>query len=149
MKNTDIINADEPLTIDVPAPLTNSKRRRNAYHCVFAEACMKLPRVAEAIVHVSTAYIRWEGEEHFTRYRVPVSLRDQIVSFDKTGGFDPGEYRLVPIQPSHRAWGKRQGGPNKELSWKDWIDPKRDPPKPKRKRVFIKGIRAPANIASL
>jgi hypothetical protein len=148
MKNTDIINAESPLTIDVPAPLTHSSRRRNAYHCVFAEACMKLPRVAEAIVHVSTAYIRWEGEDHFTRYRVPENLRAEIVSFDKTGSFTSGEYRLIPIQPSHQARGKRQGGSN-PAEWRRWLKEQPDQAKPKRKRAFIKGIRAPANISSL
>lgn len=138
MDRTDIVNAKRPLDIEVPEQLTNSTRRKNAYHCVFAEACNRLPQVAEAIVHLSTAYIRFKGDKHFTRYRVQMRLRDQIVMFDRFGAFDPGQYRLGVLQPSHQAHGKRMGG--KGTGAKGG---------PARKRLFIKGVRAPANIASL
>lgn len=141
MQRTDIINAKEKLTIDVPPKLARSKRRRNAYHCVFAEACNRLPEVAEAIIHLSTAYIRFRGEEHWTRYRVHTRLRDQIVIFDRYGDFEPGEYSLGCIQPSHQASGRRQGTTGTGTRWTE--------ERRKRKRVFVKGVRAPANIATL
>jgi hypothetical protein len=138
MDRTDIVNATKPLTILVPEQLTHSKRRKNSYHCVFAEACHRMPHVEEAIVHLSTAYLRFKGEQVFKRYRVNMRLRDQIVMFDRFGAFDPGEYTLSLIQPSHRASGRRQG-----------TSPTGAKPGQQRKRVFIKGVRAPANIATL
>jgi hypothetical protein len=138
MDRTDIVNATKPLIIEVPEQLTHSRRRKNSYHCVFAEACQKMPQVEEAIVHLSTAYLRFKGEKLFKRYRVLQRLRDQIVMFDRFGVFDPGEYTLTTIQPSHRADGRRQG-----------TSPTGAKPAAQRKRVFIKGVRAPANIATL
>jgi hypothetical protein len=138
MDRTDIVNANKPLIIEVPEQLTHSKRRKNSYHCVFAEACQKIPQVEEAIVHLSTAYLRFKGEKVFKRYRVQTRLRDQIVAFDRFGVFDPGEYTLGCIQPSHRASGRRQGTASTGAK-----------PGAQRKRMFIKGVRAPANIATL
>jgi hypothetical protein len=138
MDRTDIINAKTPLFIDVPEQLTKSTRRKNAYHCVFAEACARVPQVQEAIVHLSTAYIKMKGEKYFRRYRVSTRLRDQIVMFDRFGAFDPGLYSLGVIQPSHQARGRRQGTAGTGARTDQ-----------KRKRVFIKGVRAPANIATL
>jgi hypothetical protein len=140
MYRTEIENATKTLVIDVPSQLPKKGRRKNAYHCAFAEACTLIPTVEEAIIHLSTAYIRFKGHKKFSRYRVSQRLRDQIVIFDRYGDFEPGEYTLSLIQPSHRASGRRQGteGNNREP-----LDPI------KRKRVLVKGVRAPARISSL
>lgn len=137
MYRTEIENANQKLVIEVPEHV--SGRRKNAYHCVFAEACNQLPNVDEAIIHLSTAYIRFKGQKTFTRYRVSLRLRDQIVMYDRFGAFDGGTYTLSVIQPTHRASGKRQGTEQKTFGQ----------PASNRKRVMIKGVRAPAKISSL
>jgi hypothetical protein len=139
MHRNDIVNAEVPLLITVPAQLTKSKRRKNSYHCVFAEACQRLPQVEEAVVHLSTAYLRFKGEDTFRRYRVQTKLRDQIVAFDKYGDFEPGEYRLGVIQASHRADGRRQGSDNS-----DYGHGVR-----RSKRMIIKGVRTRATLSTL
>jgi hypothetical protein len=138
MERTEIVNAKTKIEIDVPTQLTKSTRRKNAYHCVFAEACARMPQVDEAIIHLSTAYLRFKGEKVFRRYRVQTRLRDQIVAFDKFGAFDPGVYTLGVIQPSHQASGERQGTDK----------PAKGGPK-RRGGVKIKGVRERANIATL
>jgi hypothetical protein len=138
MERTEIVNAKAKVEIEVPLQLTKSTRRKNAYHCVFAEACARMPHVDEAIIHLSTAYLRFRGEKVFRRYRVQTRLRDQIVAFDKHGEFEPGIYTLGTIQPSHQARGERQGS-NK---------PSKGGPK-RRGGVKIKGVRERANIATL
>jgi hypothetical protein len=130
MKNTDIVNADEGMEIEVLPETTISNRRKNPYHCVFAEA----------IVHLSTAYVRFKGADKWTRYRVRAPLRKQIVSFDRHGTFDEGMYWLSAIQPSHRAMGKRQGG----ATYK-----KTGEPKWRKTRAYLMDVRAPARISSL
>jgi hypothetical protein len=142
MKRNEIDNATKAMIIDVPEQLTHSSRQRNPNNCVFAKACRNIPDVEEAIVHISTAYLKFKGEETFRRYRVNTRLRDQIVAFDRFGVFDPGEYTISVIQPSHRADGRRQGG-------KKGRTPTRSKESYKRKVVQIKGVRARANIASL
>jgi hypothetical protein len=144
MYRTEIVNADKPLVIEVPKQLPKKGRRKNSYHCAFAEACALKPDVEEAIIHLSTAYIRFKGHKRFRRYRVQQRLRDQIVMFDKYGDFEPGEYTLGIIQPSHQASGSRQGSNTKPVFHE------REPKDPaKRKRVLVKGVRAPAKISSL
>lgn len=141
MYRTEIINATKPLVIEVPDQVVKNKgRRKNSYHCAFAEACNLKPEIDEAIIHLSTAYIRFKGQKLFRRFRVQQRLRDQIVMFDKYGDFEPGEYTLGCIQPSHRAHGKRQGTQGQGRAP---VDPA------KRKRVLVKGVRAPAKISSL
>jgi len=139
MERDNIVNADEKLTIHVTFELTKNIRRKNPYRCVFAEACTKLPEVEEAIVHLSTAYVRFRGEDKWTRFRVQSNLRTQIINFDKSGSFVPGFYTLSTLQPSHRARGKRQG----TFGNGGKTHNKRGP------RAFIKGVRAAARIASL
>jgi hypothetical protein len=139
MHRNDIINAETPLLITVPAQLTKSKRRKNSYHCVFAEACQLIPQVEEAIVHLSTAYLRFKGEDTFRRYRVQTKLRDQIVAFDKYGDFEPGEYRLGVLQASHQANGRRQG--SNKTGYGHGVR--------RSKQMMIKGVRTRANLSTL
>jgi hypothetical protein len=138
MERTEIVNAKTKVEIEVPPQLTKSTRRKNAYHCVFAEACTRSLHVEEAIIHLSTAYLRFKGERVFRRYRVQMRLRDQIISFDRFGVFDPGIYTLGTIQPSHRASGERQGSDKAGKSGQK-----------RRGGVKIKGVRERANIATL
>lgn len=140
MYRTEIVNANTKLVIEVPEQVCKKGRRKNSYHCAFAEACALKPEVEEAIIHLSTAYIRFKGQKKFRRYRVQQRLRDQIVMFDKYGDFEPGEYTLGIIQPSHQARGVRQGTNSTN---RQPLDPM------KRKRVLVKGVRAPAKISSL
>jgi hypothetical protein len=139
MYRSEITNADKPLVIEVPEQEKRG-RRKNSYHCAFAEACNARQDIDEAIIHLGTAYIRFKGKKKFIRYRVGTRLRDQIVMFDKYGDFEPGEYTLSPMR-THSAVGKRQGGEGRG----DVV-----PVNPvKRKRMLVKGVRAPAKIASL
>jgi hypothetical protein len=138
MNRTDIVNADTPIVIEVSEQATKSQRRKNPGHCAFAEACNQMPHVEEAIIHLSTAYLKFKGEKKFRRYRVNTRLRDQIVIFDKYGDFEPGDYTLATISESHKASGKRQGSAGTGLK-----------PGDKRKRVMIEGVRGRANISAL
>jgi hypothetical protein len=143
MYRTEITNAAEPLIIEVPAQVVKNTRRKNSYHCAFAAACKLKPEIDEAIIHLGTAYIRFKGKKKFIRYRVGTRLRDQIVMFDRHGEFDAGEYTLSPMR-SHASVGRRQGSNRKPLL------PEREPTNPvNRKRVLVKGVRAPAKISSL
>jgi hypothetical protein len=139
MKLTDIENADTAITIHVPSNI--SKRTKNPQECAFAKACRKDERIEEAVIHVSTAYIKFVGEEKWKRFRVPAGARHEIIRFDRTAQFAEGDYRLVPIQPSHRATGVRQGTKGKTVKtiWRN----------SKQKPVMLKGVRIKAKISAL
>lgn len=76
--------------------------------CAAARALCRQEHVAEALVHLSRTYLK-RGEVRF-RYETPPALRSEIVSFDRGGGFEPGEYRLIPPRPSFRGGSKRKSG---------------------------------------
>ncbi len=71
--------------------------------CAAARAICRDFGAVEARVHLSRIYIKRKKSSLWERYVTPPNLRTEIVSFDRGGGFDPGEYRLTPVQPSNRA----------------------------------------------
>lgn len=77
--------------------------------CAAARAALRqVPRCSEVRIHLSRSYLR-VGNVWF-RYITPDSLRGEIVTFDRGGKFDAGEYYFNPMSKSHRKrMGKAQG----------------------------------------
>ena len=88
MKREDIENATTSITIHVPRDI--SKRTRNPQECALAEACKKDVRIEEAVIHVSTAYIKFKGEEKWKCFRVP-RARGTRSSASTDGAFTDGD----------------------------------------------------------
>jgi hypothetical protein len=92
--------------------------------CAAARACLHDMKAIAARVHVGRTYVelpakiakqygaktKKERGPVWVRFRTPTALRTEIVSFDRSHNFDPGDYVLPPPQPSHRARGKAYGG---------------------------------------
>jgi hypothetical protein len=119
-----VLDATKPAKITI-TPL--DVRRGNAKDpsaCAAARACMHTLRAAHARVYVGRTFVELPAKTArrygarpeskrgavWVRFRTPTALRTEIVSFDRSKQFDPGEYILPPPQPSHRATGKRYGG---------------------------------------
>lgn len=66
--------------------------------CAAALCCKRELGATEAHVHTSRVYLRFNG--HWQRYLTSAALRSEIVAFDRGGRFEPGEYRLIKMQPS-------------------------------------------------
>lgn len=137
MKREQIENAVKGITIQVPKGI--SYRTKNPNNCAMAKACRLLDNVEDAAIYTSTAYVKFKDNDKWQRYRVPSGARKEIIRFDRTASFRPGEYRLVPIQPSHRATGARIGGVGGRPTGKS----------KRQKPVFLKGVRAKAQISAL
>lgn len=75
-------------------------------HCVAAIACRRELGCTEARIHVGRTYLRFNG--HWERYHTSPNLRSEIIAYDRSGKFIPGEYVLRKMQPA-QATGKRQG----------------------------------------
>lgn len=73
--------------------------------CAAALCCKRELGATEAHVHTSRVYLRFNG--HWQRYLTSAALRSEIVAFDRGGRFEPGEYRLIKMQPSRREDGNR------------------------------------------
>ena len=102
--------------------------------CAAARACLRQLNCSRARVHISTTYL--EVGKVWYRYRTPAALRAEIISFDRGGGFSPGTFELIPIQPSHQARGRRIGGntPAKPFS------------ENRRKKHIVSGVRHNADV---
>lgn len=76
--------------------------------CAAALAAKRLPQVTEARIHIARVLLK-VANKYWLRGRTPGALRTEIVSFDRGGKFEPGEYMVKPLSPSDRASGKQQG----------------------------------------
>lgn len=75
-----------------PKDVKTSEKKSNV-GCAAAVAICREQKVTEARVYLSRTYIRRPG--YWDRYVTPAALRTELVVFDRTGNFDPGEYRLT------------------------------------------------------
>lgn len=101
-------NALRAVTISVKSQDVKRGAVKEPSQCALALAALRdVPNCTRARIHVSTSYL--EVGDKWLRFRTPRAVRDEIISFDRGTGFHEGDYTLIPIQPSHRASGKRQG----------------------------------------
>ena len=67
--------------------------------CAAAKACLRqVPNCSEARVHIARTYLKIG--DHWLRFQTAEALRDQIISFDRSGKFDSGDYYLNPLPKS-------------------------------------------------
>jgi|SRR5580704_3115494 hypothetical protein len=125
----EIEEGTEPLRVEVTKRDSSSAAVRNHDACAMAVACKRQAKADGVIVSIQTSYVI-KGTVA-TRYKVPNAVQREIVSFDRDAGFAPGEYELVPFEPSGRL-GVRQAptGPHKVTG------------KPKQFQHHTAGIRA-------
>lgn len=84
-------DAKDPLSFTVTD--TDAKAvRKDHQKCAVAEACRREYDIDGVIISRSTAYLV-KGRTA-TRYHIPQRVAIEIVSFDRGGGFAPGDYEL-------------------------------------------------------
>lgn len=101
--------------------------------CAAALAAQRLSGISEARVHIGRVFLK-VGKSHWLRGKTPGALRTEIVSFDRGGNFEPGEYVIRPLAASERGRVKPTG---KKLGKRTG---------PKRKMKIIKSIRNNAHV---
>jgi hypothetical protein len=101
----EVIDAKEPIEIEVTKRDSNSAAVKNHKQCAFAVACKRKSHADGVIISIATAYII--KDKTATRYKVPPSVSREIVSFDRQAGFAEGEYRLVPCTKAQRLGAER------------------------------------------
>lgn len=85
-------DAARNIKIEVARRDTNSATVKNHKACAMAVACKRKLEADGVIISVSTAYVI--KDKVATRYKVPPSVAREVVSFDRNGGFEEGEYEL-------------------------------------------------------
>jgi hypothetical protein len=104
-KVTRVTDATKPLEIVVTAQDDKVSRKLDHAGCAMAVACKREFKLDGAIVSRCVAYLV-KGDEA-VRYDVPERATREVISFDRGGGFNPGEYTL---QKPEYGLGERHSG---------------------------------------
>lgn len=101
---TQAFDADKAIEISVSMKDCKDSKKLNPAECALARATRRELKADGAIIGMSTSYII-KGNTA-VRFQTPDAVQREIVSFDRHGDFEPGEYRLVP-----KSKGSRLGAP--------------------------------------
>lgn len=94
-----VVNGTRKVRLHITAADTKASRK-DPKACAAAKAALRqVPNCVAARVHVGRVYLlKKDGNWH--RYQTPEALRTEIVTFDRYGKFQPGDYELIPMPPS-------------------------------------------------
>jgi hypothetical protein len=107
-----VYDATEPLIIEIVKADIHPRDRKNPEKCALAQACKRELHVTEARAYLSRLYIK--HGDHWLRYMLSESVRQEVASFDRGGGFSQGTYRIPAVPLHQRSGGKSQGGSGKK-----------------------------------
>lgn len=99
---TKVVDAVKNEAISVTAADCKYSRKKDPESCAMAKACKR--EFDGAIISTSVAYLI-QGTTA-KRYKVPESVSREIVSFDRSHSFAPGDYRLL-APTKHERLGPR------------------------------------------
>lgn len=98
VKGVRVVDATKPLRLSITDEDCKYGNKKEHHTCAAAVALLRQGEGAEVRVHVSRAYVK-RGRK-WVRYKVPASMRAEIIAFDRGGTFSPGEFVLSPVQDS-------------------------------------------------
>lgn len=90
-----IADATCPLTVHITARDIKGGRTKTPSNCAAARALVRETGCEEARVHIGRTYLKRGGK--WVRYLTPRDLRDEIISFDRGGSFEPGKFTLKAV----------------------------------------------------
>lgn len=108
-----VYDADAPLMLDIGQADIHSRWRKFPDKCAVAEACKRQLHVTRALAYRSRLYVLHDegtAKAHWKRYQMPETVRNEVITFDKGGGFTPGTYRIPTMPPSKIAGAPYRGG---------------------------------------
>lgn len=100
-----IADAKESVAVTVGESDTKNGHVFAPNACATAKACVRELGVDGALVYRSTAFLI-KGTTAL-RYIVPISLKSEIVSYDRHRSFRPGAYSLYAPPPAQRMGAER------------------------------------------
>lgn len=83
-------------------------KRKDPTCCVAATAFRRMDNVADVRVFRSRTYVRFSGDKAWTRYKTPVRLAANTVTYDKAGIFDLEDYVFPPLPPTQKAKARKE-----------------------------------------
>jgi hypothetical protein len=103
-----VLNATKPVDIHITPLDIRTAKAKDPTACAAAKACVRELQATAAIVKRGRTYLKL-GRSWF-RFKTPLSLRSEIISFDRGGVFEPGEHTLL-VPDDWRSYKPR--GPHK------------------------------------
>lgn len=112
---TKVVDATEDLEVEVTERDAKNSRKKDHADCAMAVATRrqegaKTTKKVGSIISRSIAYVIRGNTA--TRYEVPPSVRSEVISFDRGGGFEVGNYQLKAVQPATRLGAQSQRSSN-------------------------------------
>jgi hypothetical protein len=95
-----LVDADTPVTIHITQADCERGSKKDPQKCAAALALKRDTSCDEPRVHLGCTYLRFG--DRWLRYATPPSLKAEIISFDRGGGFYPGDFRLCPMPKALR-----------------------------------------------
>lgn len=95
-----VFDADKSVIIQITQSDCERGSKKDPAKCAAALALKRTTGCDECRVHVGCTYLRFGTK--WLRYATPASLRAEIISFDRGGGFYPGDFQLHPIPKGNR-----------------------------------------------
>lgn len=103
-----LVDATKPLKVTVRKGDVDKADRKSPRSCALSWAVYRENEVEEVIVYKSVAYLVYS--DRIVRYELNAGIQEEIVTFDRHGTFDLGDYRLKPPRPSLRLDAIRTSG---------------------------------------
>lgn len=95
-----VVDADTPVTVHITREDCARGSKKDPERCAAALALRRVTECDESRVHLGCTYLRFGNK--WLRYATPPSLKAEIISFDRGGGFYPGDFRLRPMPAALR-----------------------------------------------
>lgn len=95
-----VADATKPVIINVTKRDVSVSKEKTHDACAMARACERQGTCEHALVFPNVAFL--VKGNLAVRYRVPESVTREIVCFDRTGDFRPGEYQLSAPGKAYR-----------------------------------------------
>src|ERR1700739_1595040 len=95
-----VVDADKPVTVHITPEDCARGSKKDPEKCAVALALRRITDCDESRVHLGCTYLRFGNR--WLRYATPASLKAEIISFDRGGGFYPGDFRLHPMPKALR-----------------------------------------------
>lgn len=106
-KGLTLKDGDDHVEVEVTAADIRASRRKDATACAFAVACRRHEKAVAAYFFKSLAFIEYK-DKTLVRYQIPGSVQKEIVSFDRSGEMEPGNYQLSPYTRRKKASGEKR-----------------------------------------
>lgn len=95
-----VSDADNPVVVQITRSDCERGSKKDPSACAAALALKRVTACDESRVHLGCTYLRFGTK--WLRYATPPSLKAEIISFDRGGGFYPGDFRLRPMPAALR-----------------------------------------------